>query len=160
MRKLLNNVDNAIFKTELCASILLLLGLVGLVLMQVFNRFVIQEALPWSEELARFMFTFFVFIGISAATKVHAHFGVTYLYEKTAGVPKKMIDYLIYVSVSTFLVVVFLRSFILIENSMLQTSATLKIKIGYIYLILPIFSFATFIHMTNHFVNGNGDGQS
>jgi TRAP-type C4-dicarboxylate transport system permease small subunit len=42
---------------------LLLLGITGLVVAQVFFRFVLSSPLPWPEELARLIFVYLVFVG-------------------------------------------------------------------------------------------------
>jgi TRAP-type C4-dicarboxylate transport system permease small subunit len=42
---------------------LLLLGITGLVVAQVFFRFVLSAPLPWPEELARLIFVYLVFVG-------------------------------------------------------------------------------------------------
>lgn len=41
--------------------------------LQVFMRYIMQDSLSWSEELARFLFVFFVYAGISYGVKMKRH---------------------------------------------------------------------------------------
>lgn len=54
-----------------------LLGtMIAVVFLQVVFRFVIKGSLPWSEELARYVMVWAVFIGASMGAKSGAHIGV------------------------------------------------------------------------------------
>ena len=54
-----------------------LLGtMIAVVFLQVIFRFVIKGSLPWSEELARYVMVWAVFIGASMGAKSGAHIGV------------------------------------------------------------------------------------
>ncbi|MDK2824487.1 MAG: C4-dicarboxylate transporter, DctQ subunit [Clostridia bacterium] len=50
--------------------------MVIVILLQVFFRFVIKASLPWSEELARYIMAWAVFIGSSIAAREGAHIGI------------------------------------------------------------------------------------
>ncbi|MCC8189734.1 MAG: TRAP transporter small permease [Planctomycetes bacterium] len=50
------------------------LGVMSAVIgLQVFMRYVMQNSLSWSEELARYLFVFFVYAGISYGVKMQRH---------------------------------------------------------------------------------------
>lgn len=53
-----------------------LLAMIIVVFLQVFSRYVIHSSLPWSEELARYLMTWAVFIGASIGAKEGVHIGV------------------------------------------------------------------------------------
>jgi len=49
---------------------------------QIIARFVLQSSLPWSEELARYLMAWAVFIGASIAAADGAHIGITALVDR------------------------------------------------------------------------------
>jgi len=51
-----------------------------LLFIQVLMRYVFHNSLSWSEELARFLYIWEVWLGISYATKKRAHFRVTLIF--------------------------------------------------------------------------------
>jgi len=53
---------------------------------QIIARFVLQSSLPWSEELARYLMAWAVFIGASIAAADGAHIGITAMVDR---LPKK-----------------------------------------------------------------------
>ncbi len=55
---------------------LLYTTMVIVIFLQVFFRFVIKASLPWSEELARYIMAYAVFIGAAIAAKEGAHIGI------------------------------------------------------------------------------------
>ncbi|PLS17707.1 TRAP transporter small permease [Bacillus sp. M6-12] len=65
--------------------ILILAGMVGLVFLNVVLRYFFNSGITWSEELARYMFVWIIFLGAIVAAKDKAHLGVDIL---TSNVPK------------------------------------------------------------------------
>ena len=52
--------------------------------LQVFMRYVAQNALSWTEEFARYCFVWLAFIGVSLAAKYQDHIRITMLFEKAS----------------------------------------------------------------------------
>lgn len=63
-----------ILESTLVTTALLLMIVV--VFLQVFFRYVVSYSLPWSEELARYLMTWVVFVGASMGAREGAHIGV------------------------------------------------------------------------------------
>jgi len=63
-------------KFELTAITILLGTMIVVVFMQIIFRFIVKGSLPWSEELARYLMVWAVFIGASIGAKEGAHIGV------------------------------------------------------------------------------------
>lgn len=72
IRKTLDRV-NSLAEYAVCA---LLAVMVVVVFLQVVFRFVIRSSLPWSEELARYLMVWIVFLGASIGVKRKSHIGV------------------------------------------------------------------------------------
>lgn len=76
-------VDNLMF--------IALSGMVLLVTLNVFLRYVLNSGIPQSEELARYLFVWVVFMGAIAAFKEKKHVGVDILVARLKGFPRKMV---------------------------------------------------------------------
>jgi len=70
--KLLTCLD----KVQTGIVVVALSAMIVVVGLQVFFRFVIKGSLPWSEELARYLMVWTVYIGASLGAKEGAHIGV------------------------------------------------------------------------------------
>lgn len=70
---------------EECVMLVLLAGMVFLMGLQIFMRYVMKASLPWPEELIRYMFIWFVFLGISYGVRYNIHLRVDLL---EIGLPK------------------------------------------------------------------------
>jgi len=70
--KLLTFLD----KVQAATVVAALSAMIVVVGLQVFFRFVVKGSLPWSEELARYLMVWTVFIGASLGAKEGAHIGV------------------------------------------------------------------------------------
>ena len=131
--KFLNNIESYICRTLLACFVLLLFA-------QIISREVFQYSIAWSEELATYMFVWFVFFGASYAAKLSAHNRVTFQFKHFS---KKVVNgieavadlfwlafnvYFIYLSID----------FIFFKMNLFWKSQTLGVPMKYFYMILPI----------------------
>lgn len=72
----------ATVETWVAAALLAVLTLI--LLTQVFSRYVLDRPLGWTDELARFVFVWLVFIGSAALASENRHIAVTYFTDKLA----------------------------------------------------------------------------
>ncbi|TCN18414.1 TRAP transporter small permease [Mesobacillus foraminis] len=98
--KTLNSLLNGII-------VVVLVSMVSLVFLNVVLRYVFSSGITWSEELARYLFVWLVFLGAVVATKEKGHLGVDLL---IGAVPKKFqkILYLLASSLTVFVLILFL----------------------------------------------------
>lgn len=95
--KFINNRLEEIFLVALmCMAVIV-------VAMQVVTRYVMKVPLPWSEELARYMFLWLTWVGASYATKERRHVNIDVIYSKLPQLGKKVCTI-----VSTLVWIVFL----------------------------------------------------
>ena len=64
-------------KFEEIVSSCALAAMVSIIILQVFQRYILQHSLDWPEELARYLFVFAVYIGSSFAASEKRHLEVT-----------------------------------------------------------------------------------
>lgn len=78
----MNNALNKLFKSLEVLMFLMLLGMVGLVFMNVILRYFFNSGITWSEEMARYLFVWLIFIGAIGAMRDNAHLGVDTLIKR------------------------------------------------------------------------------
>ncbi|MDO7786038.1 TRAP transporter small permease [Desulforamulus aquiferis] len=113
---------------------------VVLIAVQVFMRYVLEASPSWTEELARYLFIWMVYIGISYGVKKQRHIKVDVIMLILSERAKKSI-----IIISNFLFIIF--CLVIIQQgtavaikllSFGQTSPALSIPMGYVYLASPI----------------------
>ena len=112
---------------------------VALVFLQVIMRYVFHNSLYWSEELARFVFLWFSWLGASFAVREGAHLKVTILADRLGDFPKKSLELaslLIWIAFSAFLTYQGARITHFVA-SMGQTSPALYIPVCVAYASVP-----------------------
>ena len=131
--RVLDNIESYICRTLLAVFVTLLFA-------QIISREFFNYSFSWSEELATYMFVWFVFFGASYAAKLYAHNRVTFQFNK---LPKKVsniiegIADLFWVAFNCYFVYLSFN-FVFFKMNLFWKSQTLGIPMKYIYLILPI----------------------
>ena len=126
----------------------LVLGLfVVLLFAQIISREVFNYSFSWSEELATYMFVWFVFFGASYAAKLYAHNRVTFQFNKLSKRMTNIIEGiadLFWIAFNVYFVYLSFN-FVFFKMNLFWKSQTLGVPMKYIYMILPIaFALMTF----------------
>jgi len=113
--------------------------MVILVFMQVCMRYVFQASLSWSEELARYMFLWIIWLGAAYATKEGSHISLDFI---TSRLPRKgqlvtsTLKYFIWISFTIFIAYISWKlTFLIFQRG--QVSAALRIPMGFAYASIP-----------------------
>lgn len=78
---------NTVVNKGLCvAMVICFICMVALIFAQVFCRYVLNDALSWSEELAGYFFHWATFLGASVAFYENTHISVTYFIDRVPGI--------------------------------------------------------------------------
>ena len=107
---------------------------------QVFMRYVMQDSLSWSEELARYCFIWLVFLGISYAVKLEKHMRIDVLFLVLKNKGKAIlgiISNLLFLGFAVFAIVYGYQ----ISSEVLawgQVSPALNIPVGLVYMAGPV----------------------
>nr|WP_198044677.1 TRAP transporter small permease [Lysinibacillus timonensis] len=130
--------------------LLILLGVMSVVIiLQVFMRYVAQNSLSWSEELARFCFVWLVYIGISYGVKKAKHIRVEALLSALGRKGKyilNMLSLLLFLVFSVYAVYYGFTIYEVISNSG-QKAPSLGIPMSVMYLGMPIGMLLTTIRL-------------
>jgi TRAP-type C4-dicarboxylate transport system permease small subunit len=144
--KIFDNLESYICRTLLAVFVVLLFA-------QIVSRELFNYSFSWSEELATYMFVWFVYFGASYAAKLYAHNRVTFQFNK---LPKRVADYiegladLFWIAFNVYFVYLS-YNFVFFKMNAFWKSQTLGIPMKYVYLILPI----AFTLMTIRIIQAN-----
>ena len=109
------------------------------VILQVVFRYVLQLIAPWTEELARFACIWTVFLGAAVCFEEQAHIKIDFVISKVSGKVTRRLLLLINIFVtSTFVLIAFYGSILLLRVSWADTATTIPVQMGLVYLALPI----------------------
>ncbi len=118
----------------------ILMGVLTLdVLWQVFTRYVLNDPSPWSEELARFLLIWVSILGAAYVSGRREHIAIDLLQQKSSPENKRKIQVVVDIIIILFaLFVLVIGGYNLVQITISQTSSSLQIPLGIIYLIIPI----------------------
>jgi TRAP-type transport system small permease protein len=118
-----------------CSLLAVMAGLVGA---QVFARYLAGNALPWSEELARHLMIWMLFLGAALALRRGAHLGIDALVERTTPRMQAGIRLLVGLILAGFALLMVQQGIILSQRTMGQRASGLGYPMGYVYMAVPV----------------------
>ena len=124
-----------------------------IVAVQVFFRYVLNQSLFWSEELARFLLVWLTFFGASVAYYRKANPGIDILYSKMSPSIRKASALLIHTASITLFCVMIFYGCQFAYFIRLQISPALQLPKWIILSIIPISGFILLVHGITFLVN-------
>lgn len=112
----------------------LLAFLLATVTVQVAARYVFRSPIPWTEELARYLFIWLVFIGTAAAFRQGKHLKIESVSHWRSSAAKAIARGSVHLLVTGFLLTMILSSPNILRITFGQTSPTLSLPMGFVYL--------------------------
>lgn len=134
IRILLNGIDTIL---NWALTIILTVMLV-VVSAQVWYRFVLNDPLTWSEEVARYLFVWISFLGSAVGVRYNVHLGIDLIDKILSPKARKIMTVLVNLLMQIFLVVVIFWGIRLLHVVQFQKSASLGISMIYPYLAVPV----------------------
>lgn len=111
------------------------------VLWQVFTRFILRDPSSYTEELARYLLVWLGMLGGAYAAGKKMHLAIDLVPMMVKGRKRELLEIFIQACVflfATFVVLVGGLNLVGLTLTLQQISAALQIKLGYVYLVLPI----------------------
>ena len=136
----------ALNRTVEIVSIVLLITVTVVVFYSVLLRYVFLRPLAWSEEIARYMFIWLVFLGISLAERSNNHFRVEYFVEKLPLKVRLGVEVFTNLLVFGALAVLFSEGVNYYNQGKSGLSTILLMPLNYIYVALPLAMVLTFLN--------------
>ncbi len=135
----------------------LVIGLLALMLLivdvAVFMRYVMNDALAWSEEIAKFVMVWLTFFAAPIGLRMGAHVGIEVLVGNIKGRLRQLTLILIFAGVIALMFVFVKEGTFMTWNARIQTASTIDISILYVYICMPIGSFVVGMVALEYLIN-------
>lgn len=155
--KYLNRISRCIEYITQRLLILMFMVMLLLVIMQVLYRYVLHMSIPWSEELARYLFTWIIFLGASLTSAKDEHLAITVFRDLLPQRFKETIIIAIDIIVIAFLYILTIKSIDLVLQVKSTKTPVLQISMAYPYLSILVGStfmlIHTFVNLVGRIVN-------
>lgn len=136
---MLSKFKSALEHILLNVTSVMLVVLVALALLQVFSRYVLKAPAIYTEETLRFLMIWMGFLGAAYAFGQNKHLSLVFLSERFGPRGKRILSTIIGLIVIFFSMIILLLGGIrMVQGGMSQVSPILNIKMGYVFIILPV----------------------
>lgn len=140
-KRVLDYIDNIIKWVAIAAFSTMTI----MIVLQVISRYVFKSSLSFSEELARYMFIWSVLLGSAMCLKRRSHVNVEIVMAYAPNIIKKYGGLVANILSLVFYIILVYYGFIVVGVTMNQTSPALGIKMGYVYLSIPLSGIIMFL---------------
>lgn len=112
----------------------LVLGvLVAFMTISVFSRYVLNIGLSWSDEAARLLFIWLVFIGFAVGVRHRGHIGIDWLVERLSARSRKIVIIIQDLAILFYSLVFLQQAVTTFKFALLQQLPALRISIAWMY---------------------------
>jgi len=129
------------------ASIISITVMLFIIFLQVIFRYVLHNSLTFSEELARYLFVWTVFLGSAVVAKNNGHITVGALAQKLTDAKARYIKIVAYISAMVFVSILFFQGIKMMSLVSFQHSPALGISMSWVYLAIPVSMFVMFCNI-------------
>ena len=134
MQSLLRTLDRALF----AAIALLLAMMVGAVTWQVFTRYVLDDPASWTEEIARYVFAWEIFLGAALAFGRGAHIVVDVVMVVFTGIARRIVAVASYIVTLALLLPLVWYGIAMVKLTSNTYATASELNIGVVYAALPV----------------------
>ena len=138
LERLLGRLNWALLNLSKGAAIALLTLMTGIIVANVFYRYVLNDAIPWSEEIAKFVMVWMTFIVAPVGLKMGAHIAIDALANVLKGRVYFLLQVWIFSAIISLMLMFVDEAWFLTQNASIQRASTIDVSIFYVYLAMPI----------------------
>lgn len=138
LEKILGVINGYVLRLCRWLALTLLATMTAIVLSSVFFRYVLNDALAWSEEIAKFLMVWMTFIAAPLALKAGALVAIEALPNALRGRARDCLVLLIQLAIISLMVAFVDRGSFLAQNAYIQRASTINISILYVYIAMPL----------------------
>lgn len=142
---LFERVSDGILFVAKYVSLTLVATMTAIVLAQVWFRYVVGDALTWSEEVARMMMIWMTFLVAPIAYRTGQNVSIEILRQLIHGRPRGVLELVLNALVVAFVIVFFFESLGMVERGQKLRASTVEIQMIWIYLIMPVSMICMFL---------------
>jgi len=128
----------------------LMVALCTVIFIGVYTRYVMGEAVPWSDEVARYLFIWMAFLGAAVAVRRRAHYVVHLIVDRLADKAKFTTGILCWVVVMGFSVFLIIQGLRVMEGVSVQVSPALELTLSWVFLAVPVNGVLSFLYASVH----------
>lgn len=133
--KIFKGLRSVLFGFTFTAMLLMLV----IIFFQVLTRYCFHYTPAWSEELARFLFVWVVFLGSALIMGESGHLAVEFIPLRFNGRPfGKVLDVIINISGYAFVLLLLVQGFKMTKTMTFQLSPGMQLPMSYVYSVIPI----------------------
>jgi len=127
----------------------------AVVLLGVFTRYVLNDALPWTEEAARFALLWMAWLGGGLAVRKGAHIAAEFLIDRLPANARAVVVFLGQIGVVFFLAICVWYGFVLFQRVSFQSTVALGVSMQLPYAAVPIGAALMIYHVLIVMVRGS-----
>jgi TRAP-type C4-dicarboxylate transport system permease small subunit len=142
-----NTIDRLILNVTSAIVASLIALMTATVIIGVFYRYVLNDALPWPEEFARFAMIWISWVGGGIALRRGAHVATDLLVNQLPPGPRRILLFVGNVLILAFLVIVLVNGIALVQRVAFQSTIALGISMQIPYAAAPIGSALMIYHL-------------
>lgn len=135
-RSALDRVDGGIRLVENVVGLSLLAAIVIDITLQVVFRYVFENSLSWSSELATYMFAWLTLVGLAIAQRDHAHIEVKF-FPNASGTLAATLRWIGWITSLAFFVVLAIGGFLFFAGDTIQSGPATGLPLWAVYSSLP-----------------------
>ena len=132
---------------SIISVILMLLSMTFIVFAQVISRYLFKNSISWSEEIARWLMIWIVFLGSGIAVKYGEHIGLSFIFDRFQGKVKATVSLLINIGILIFLYFCVVKSFAMYKFIINQKTAAAMISMAWPFSAVPVGSIIMAVHI-------------
>lgn len=131
--KVLNNIEKVLVTVSMSLMVIF-------IFIQVFTRYVMSDALAWTEEASRYLFIWLIFLSIGISFVEKKHISIDIIMDRIPIKAQKVLQQSIYILLMALSVFFLVQGIELVDKmqSFNQKSATLQIPMWIVYASLPV----------------------
>jgi TRAP-type C4-dicarboxylate transport system permease small subunit len=149
VRRFILGFDRLLGRLEAVALAIMVAAITVVTFLQVFTRYVTENPLIWTEELARYLFIWIALIGGAAAVRTRSHFGLDIL-RRLAPALRLPLGTIATVVVFAFLCLLFYTGVLETLQASTQFTHTLGVNMHWAYLAIPVGAALAVWHVIAH----------
>jgi TRAP-type C4-dicarboxylate transport system permease small subunit len=144
-----NGVMLGIFKWSVVAVLIIM---TSIVFVAVIFRYGLNDALPWSEEIAKFFMVWLTFLAAPVGLSRGSHVAIETLSSYLGGRPRQVVQAFVFMSIIALMVIFVKEGTFLTWNARIQRHSTVDLSILYVYMAMPIGCAATALVAFEYFL--------
>ncbi|GLO67355.1 MULTISPECIES: TRAP transporter small permease [Oceanobacillus] len=148
----MKKMTNAIEKIQITIGVIFLCVFFGIIVLQIVTRH-LGISVVWTEEAANYSFIWAVFMGAAVMVNRREHFNFDFLVQKLKGKKRAYLSIFNDAILFIFNICIFLLGVQVVSEFWNYTWSSIpQMKMGYVWLVIPVMAATMLIYTTSHFV--------